>query len=102
MLVVAVVPRDRLSERGSGGDDRLDLEARVQGESVEGDAIHGIDHRADRIATACTILGSAHLNGIDPLAYLTDVIAKLQVGWPMSRIDELLPDVWSKAAIAPN
>ena len=62
----------------------------------------GSDAGADRIATACTILGSAHLNGIDPLAYLTDVIAKLQAGWPMSRIDELLPDVWSKPAATPN
>ncbi|MDQ2931309.1 MAG: IS66 family transposase [Gemmatimonadota bacterium] len=62
----------------------------------------GSDAGADRIATACTILGSAHLNGIDPLAYLTDVIAKLQAGWPMARIDELLPDAWSKSAVAAN
>ncbi len=58
----------------------------------------GSDAGADRIATACTILGSAHLNGIDPLAYLTDVTAKLQTGWPMGRIDELLPDASSKYA----
>jgi hypothetical protein len=30
------------------------------------------------------------------------VIAKLQAGWPMARIDELLPDAWSKSAAAPN
>ena len=61
----------------------------------------GSDAGADRIATACTILGSAHRNDIDPLAYVTDVITKLQAGWPMSRIDELLPDVWSKT-VAPS
>ncbi len=49
----------------------------------------GSDADADRIATACTILGSAHMNDVDPLAYVTDVIARLQAGWPMSRIDEL-------------
>ena len=61
----------------------------------------GSDAGADRIATASTILGSAHMNGIDPLAYVTDVIAKLQAGWPMARIDELLPDVWAKT-VAPS
>ena len=61
----------------------------------------GADAGADRIATACTILGSAHLNDIDPLAYVTDVITKLQAGWPMARIDELLPDVWAKT-VAPS
>lgn len=62
----------------------------------------GSDAGADRIATACTILGSAHLNDIDPLAYVTDVITKLQAGWPMARVDELLPDVWAKSAVAPS
>ena len=57
----------------------------------------GSDAGADRIATASTLLGSAHMNGLDPLAYLTDVITKLQAGWPMARIDELLPDVWAKS-----
>ena len=62
----------------------------------------GSDAGAERIAIACTVLGSAHMHGIDPLAYLTDVLAKLQAGWPMSRIDELLPDAWSKPDAAPN
>jgi hypothetical protein len=34
------------------------------------------------------------MNGVDPLAYLTDVIEKLQSGWPKSRLGELLPNVW--------
>jgi len=62
----------------------------------------GSDAGADRIATACTLLGSAHMHGLDPLAYLTDVLAKLQLGWPMARIDELLPDVWKSAADPAN
>ena len=31
------------------------------------------------------------LNGVDPLAYLTEVITKIVNGHPNSRIDELLP-----------
>jgi transposase len=62
----------------------------------------GSDAGAERIATACTLLGSAHMHGLDPLAYLTDVLAKLQLGWPMARIDELLPDVWTSAAVPAN
>jgi hypothetical protein len=39
------------------------------------------------------------MQGVDPLAWTTDVIAKLQSGWPLSRLDELLPDVWKKPEI---
>lgn len=55
----------------------------------------GSDKGAHRLATVYTVLGTCHMHGVDPLAYLTDVIAKLQNDWPMSRLDELLPDVWT-------
>jgi hypothetical protein len=35
---------------------------------------------------------TCHMNGVSPLAYLTDVIEKLQNGWPKARFDEILPD----------
>jgi transposase len=55
----------------------------------------GSDKGAQRYAIAYTILGSCcHMNLIDPQAYVSDVIEKLQNGWLMSRIDELLPDAW--------
>jgi len=31
------------------------------------------------------------MNGLNPLAYLTDVVEKLQNGWPKARLDEILP-----------
>ena len=34
---------------------------------------------------------------VNPLAWATDVLAKLQDGWPMARLDELLPDAWAKS-----
>jgi hypothetical protein len=54
----------------------------------------GSDAGASRLAVAYTLLGSCHMRGIDPLAYLTDVIDKLQNGWPRSQLSELLPDAW--------
>ena len=54
----------------------------------------GSDAGAERLATGYTLTGSCHKNGVNPLEYLTDVLEKLQSGWPMNRLDELLPNVW--------
>ena len=54
----------------------------------------GSDRGAERLAIAYTVLGSCHMKNIDPLAYITDVIDKVQNGWPKSRLAELLPDAW--------
>lgn len=59
----------------------------------------GSDKGAERLAIAYTVTGSCHMNGVNPLAYLTDVIERLQSGWPKDRLDELLPNVW-KAGLA--
>lgn len=60
----------------------------------------GSESGAIRIAVAYTILGTCHKHGVDPQAYLTDVITKLQAGWPQARIDELLPPFWKPDAKA--
>ncbi|WP_342673959.1 transposase domain-containing protein [Chondromyces crocatus] len=44
-----------------------------------------------------TLFRSCSLQGVNPLLWATDVIIKLQRGWSRSRLDELLPDAWSKA-----
>jgi len=54
----------------------------------------GSDKGAERIAVAYTLLATCHMNGVNPQAYLTDVIEKLQNGWPQARLDEILPDRW--------
>jgi transposase len=38
------------------------------------------------------------MNGLDPQAYLRDVLAKIVARHPMSRIDELLPFAYLPAA----
>jgi len=56
----------------------------------------GSDTGGQRAAIAYTILGSCALVGINPWAYLRDVFEKLAAGWPMKRIEELLPAVWAE------
>lgn len=50
----------------------------------------GSEAAGRRAAVIQSLLETARLNGIEPLAWLTDVLEKLPV-WPNSRIDELLP-----------
>jgi len=40
------------------------------------------------------------MHGVNSLAWATDVIGKLQEGWPKARLDELLPDRWAKTTAA--
>ena len=50
---------------------------------------------AERLAGAYTLVLSCRNAGIDVRAYLLDVIRKLEAGWPMRRIGELVPDRWA-------
>lgn len=43
-----------------------------------------------------SLVESCKLNDIEPQAYLSDVLTKLVEGWPMRRIDQLLPWVWAQ------
>lgn len=54
----------------------------------------GSETGAERLAIAYTLFGACHMHGVDPLAWATDVLTKLQDGWPRARLDELLPDAW--------
>ena len=54
----------------------------------------GSDAGGDRWATVCSLIATAKLNGVDPFAYLKDVLARMATGHPMSRLDELLPWAW--------
>ena len=49
-----------------------------------------------RLADAYSLVQSCRGLGINPSDYLTDVIRKLQGGWPMRRIRELVPDRWAE------
>ena len=50
----------------------------------------GSDAGGERAAAIYSLIGTAKLNGIDPEAYLRDVLARI-ADHPINRIDELLP-----------
>jgi transposase len=57
----------------------------------------GSDAGGKRAATIYTILQTAALNGLDPEAYLRDVLATV-ADHPINRIDQLLPWNWAAQA----
>ena len=62
----------------------------------------GSERGADRAAAMATLITTAKLNDVDPLAWLSDVLARV-AEHPASRLDDLLPWNWSADArsIAP-
>ena len=55
----------------------------------------GSERGGQRAAAMYTLIGSAKLNGIDPQAWLADVIARI-ADLPVSRLPELLPWNWNQ------
>jgi hypothetical protein len=62
----------------------------------------GCDEGARAWACIASLIETCRLNGIDPEAYLADVLEKLVNGWPAARIGELLPWAYAKPALAPE
>jgi transposase len=50
----------------------------------------GSEAAGKRAAAIQSLLETARLNGIEPMAWLTNTLQKLPT-WPNSRLDELLP-----------
>jgi transposase len=55
----------------------------------------GSERGADRAAAMTTLIMTAKLNDIDPLAWLADVLARI-AGIPQSRLHDLLPWEWKQ------
>jgi transposase len=49
----------------------------------------------ERLAIAYTLVDSCLLLGIDPYRYLRDVLVKIESGWPLARLSELIPERWA-------
>jgi transposase len=59
----------------------------------------GSDRGGQRAAILYTLIQTAHLNDVDPQAWLADVLARI-ADQPISRLDELLPWSWQPSAPA--
>jgi IS66 C-terminal element len=54
--------------------------------------VSGVSPKARPRRGACrALIATAKLNGVNPQAYLTDTLAKIAAGHPISRISELMP-----------
>jgi len=58
----------------------------------------GSERGADRAAAMTTLIMTAKLNDVDPLAWLADVLARI-AGMPQSRLHELLPWEWKQPSL---
>jgi transposase len=84
-------------------DGRLSLDNNPAERALRGVAIGrknylfaGSDRGGERAATMYSLIETAKLNGIDPEAYLRDVLARI-ADHPINRIAELLPWHWATA-----
>jgi len=61
----------------------------------------GSDGGGARWATLCSLIETCKLNGVEPYAYLRDVLQRMSDGHPASRVAELLPWTWKQNAVKP-
>ena len=59
----------------------------------------GAETGAETLSRAMTVIETAKLNGLDPQAYLTDILARIN-DHKINRLDELLPWNWQPEAPA--
>ena len=84
-------------------DGRIEMDTNTVERSIRPLALNrknalfaGHDRGADHWATIASLIETCKLNGVDPQAYLASVLSRLVNGWPMRKIDELMP--WAYAA----
>ena len=59
----------------------------------------GSDRGGQRAAAMYSLIITCKMNGVDPQAWLADVLARI-AAHPMHRLDELLPWNWRKAIVS--
>jgi transposase len=56
----------------------------------------GHDDGAINWACFASLIETAKLHGVNPQAYLADILVKLVNGWPVQKLDQLLPWAWAE------
>ena len=79
-------------------DGRLEVDNNVAENAMRGIALGrknylfcGSNAGGERAASIYTLVATAKLNGLNPEAYLRDILAKIADGHPINRIEELVP-----------
>src|SRR6202521_3073446 len=85
-------------------DGRIELDTNIVERSMRPIVLNrknalfaGHDQGAENWACIASLSETCKLHGVDPQAYLTDVLTKLVNLWPASRLDELMPWAWVAA-----
>ncbi|HJO63951.1 MAG TPA: IS66 family transposase, partial [Sphingomonas sanguinis] len=83
-------------------DGRLEIDNNIAERALRGVAVGrrnwlfaGSRAGGERAAAIYTVIQTCKANGVDPQAYIADVIAKVAGDWPASRWDELMPWNWA-------
>ena len=83
-------------------DGRIELDTNIVERSIRPLVLNrknalfaGHDQGAENWACIASLIETAKLCGVEPQAYLTDVLTKLVNLWPASRLDELMPWAWA-------
>jgi hypothetical protein len=85
-------------------DGRVELDTNPVGRAIRPVALGrknhlfaGSDGGGARRAIVCSLVETCKLNGVEPYAYLRDVLTRLVNGHPVNQLDELLPWAWKPA-----
>jgi transposase len=86
-------------------DGRIEIDSNTVERSMRPVALNrknalfaGSDEGAQNWAMLASLIETCKLQGINPHAYLTDVLTKLVNNWPNRRLAELLPWAWNPEA----
>jgi len=89
-------------------DGRLEIDNNIAERAIRPIAIGrknwlfaGSEAGGTRAAAIYSVIETAKMNGLEPQAYITDVIAKIAADWPAARWDELLPWNWQSPSEVP-
>jgi transposase len=83
---------------------RIEIDSNIVERSIRPIALNrknalfaGSDEGGANWAISASLIETAKLNGINPHAWLTDMLTELVDRWPASRFDELMPWNFEKA-----
>ena len=87
-------------------DGRLDIDSNAVERAIRPQTITrknalfaGSDGGAARWAIVASLIATAKLNDVEPFAYLKDILERMTGGYPMSKLDDLLPWNWAKKTV---